>query len=320
MTIRTSVEAARTETETRSRAARILPAALALTLAALGVSACGDDKKSDSASTKAAAKPTVLAITTSDAAKKRFTTDAPSSIKGGLVEIRFDNATKTPQEAQLVRVDGQHTTKEVLDIVVTNDTVKIPDWVHGEGGVSTTPPGKTGTTTENLPAGHYLVTDSETGEDDNAPAPSRHGALAEFDVTAAPEGQLPAAPGGTIKVVDDGEDKYRFETSGLKAGSNAVLFDNQSKNAELHHVAVVPINKGATLADVKKAFNQGGPSGPPPVDFAKFTGTTVIDGERAMVSTLNLTKGRNAFICFLNDRDSLKPHFKQGLLKEVTIP
>jgi hypothetical protein len=298
----------------------ILPAALAMTVAALGVAACGDDKKSGTAGTKAPAKPTVLSITTSDAAKKRFTTDAPSSIKGGLVEISFKNATKTPQEAQLIRVEGQHTTKEVLDVVATNDTVKIPEWLYGEGGVSTTPPGKTGITTENLPAGHYLVTDSETGDDDNAPAPSLHGAVAEFDVTAAPEGQLPAAPGGTIKVVDDGKDKYRFETSGLKAGSNEVLFDNQSKG-ELHHVVVVPIKKNATIADVKKAFDQGGPgSGPPPLDFSKFTGTSVIDGERAMVTTLNLTKGRNAFICFINDRDSVKPHFKQGLLKEVTIP
>jgi hypothetical protein len=39
------------------------------------------------------------------------------------------------------------------------------------------------------------------------------------------------------------------------------------------------------------------------------------------VTTLDLKPGRYAFICFLPDRDEPnKPHFKQGLLKEVTIP
>ncbi|MEA2435456.1 MAG: hypothetical protein QOF65_12, partial [Thermoleophilaceae bacterium] len=89
----TSRSAEGTRTDRRPRAGMILPAALAVTVAALGVAACGDDKKSGTAGTKAPAKPTVLSITTSDAAKKRFTTDAPSSIRGGLVEISFKNAT-----------------------------------------------------------------------------------------------------------------------------------------------------------------------------------------------------------------------------------
>ena len=44
-------------------------------------------------------------------------------------------------------------------------------------------------------------------------------------------------------------------------------------------------------------------------------------GGKSQVATLNLRPGRYAFVCFLPDRDEPnKPHFKKGLLKEVTIP
>src|SRR4051794_29577153 len=136
--------------------------------AATGLAACGSDDGSDDANKKAAtpAKPATLAITTSDAGK-RFAMQAPSSVKGGLVELRFTNASKAPHEAQLVRIDGDHSAKELLDAVDTGDEpAKIPDWLHAEGGVATTQPGASGTATSNLPAGTYYVIDTETGDED----------------------------------------------------------------------------------------------------------------------------------------------------------
>lgn len=297
-------------------------AAIALALpAVLLLSACGssDSGSSDTAKSTAAkpraATPTTLAITTSDAGKKRFSMQAPSSIKGGLVEIRFTNAGKAPHEAQLLRIDGTHSLQEVLKIVAANGPSKIPEWFHAEGGVATTPPGQSRTTTENLPAGHYFVADAES---DSGPPPSARGATAQLDVTPGADGPLPATT-ATIEAKTVGKDKYEFVVSGLKAGPNKLLFKNDSKG-ELHHVVAFPIRPGKTLADVKKALaTQGKPSGPPPVDFMNAAGTEVIDGKRELVSTVNLKAGHYALVCFLNDRDGGKPHFMKGMLKEVDV-
>ncbi len=298
----------------------IVAGALGFAIAALGIAACGDDDKKSGGASSTAAKPTSLSITTSDAGRKRFAMQAPTSIKGSLVEIRFKNASKVPHEAQLVRIEGSHPRQEVLKVVASDSDrpTKIPEWLHGEGGVQSTPPGKEATVIENLPAGHYLVTDDETGGDDKAPAPSRRGALAELDVTPGAPGRLPATD-ATIKVVDKGKDEYRFQTSGLKAGANKLLFDNDSKK-ELHHVVAFPLRPGKRIADVKKFFaQQGRPSGPPPVDFEKGVNTEVLDGKRELVTTLTLRKGDYALVCFINDRDDVKPHFRQGLLSQVTV-
>ncbi len=299
------------------RYARVALVAL-LAPAALGLSACGGDSGSGSKSGAAkpsAAKPTLLSITTSDAGK-RFSMQAPKSIKGGLVEVRFKNAGKVPHEAGLVRVEGDHSLKDVLKIVSTDGPAKIPDWLYAEGGVATTPPGQELSTTENLPAGHYFVIDTES---EDGPPPAANGAVAEIDVTSGTDGALPATDAEVVaKTVD--KDRYAFDVSGLKAGPNKLLFKNESGDETLHHIVAAPIRPGKTLADVKKFLStEGKPSGPPPVDFKSITGTEVLDGKRELVTTVNLKKGKYALVCFLNDRDELKPHFKEGMLKEVDV-
>ncbi len=299
---------------THSRLPRLAGLGGLLATAALGVAACGDDE--DSASTPAAApKPTVLAITTTDIAKG-FSMKAPATIKGGLVEIRFTNASKAPHEAQLVRMEDGHTRQEVLKLLAT-DTTEIPDWLRLEGGVAGVKPGETKSATQNLEAGRYVITDSDTGAGDGPP-PSTRGAIADLTVTAGTAGDLPKTT-ATITATDDGEDRYRWETAGLKAGTNEVRFENDSQEA-IHHVLAFPITGNATLADVKQAFTQQSEAaGPPPVDFANGLQTTALEGKSALVTRLTLRKGRYAFVCFLNDRDKKKPHLEQGLLAEVAV-
>lgn len=294
-------------------ASAVLTIAVALTLVACG---SGNDNKSQTTATKkpVAAKPTELQITTSDLARGRFKTQAPPSIRGGLVRIDFRNTGKMPHEAQLIRVDSGHTVQRAVKILA-GDMPKIPDWIHGAGGVAAIPPGSADTTV-NLAPGHYAVVDMSS---DNGPPPSARGALAEFDVTAGPTGALPAHT-ATVIAKTVGKDMYRFDISGLKAGANRILFDNRSKG-QLHHVITAPIKPGKTLADVKKFLSQQGkPSGPPPVDFPKITGTSVIDGGNSEVTTLNLAKpGKYVVLCFLNDRDGGKPHFMEGMLKQIVV-
>ena len=67
------------------------------------------------------------------------------------------------------------------------------------------------------------------------------------------------------------------------------------------------------------ALESNGP--PKSIDFEHSQQTAVLDGGKKEVTQLNVQAGRYAFICFLPDRDEpTKPHYQQGLLKEVTVP
>lgn len=118
---------------------------------------------------------------------------------------------------------------------------------------------------------------------------------------------------------DVGGDKFRFDVSGLKAGENTLELVNDSKK-ELHHVIALPLQPGRTVKDVKKFFESDG-KGRPPVDFMKGEGTAVLDQKTREVTKLKLPKsGDYVLICGLPDRDGKgKPHFHEGLLKQVKV-
>ena len=287
-------------------------AALFVALPALVLAACGDDDD-ESSKSSAASKPTTLSITTTDLGKRRFKMDAPKSIEGGLVKVSFTNAGKTPHEAQLIRLEGDHTVKEVLEKLRSGEE-EIPDWVHFEGGVSTTRPGQTATATVRLIPGNYAVID--TGQD--GPPPSAFGALAAVKVTGDNGGKVEDT---ATRIVgeDEGREKHEFTVSNLRPGKNELTFDNRGK--EVHHVVGFPFRGNATLAEVEKALaEEGEPSGPPPVDFEKGFSTATVNGKRKLTTEVTLVKGRYALICFLTDRDGKgKSHFEDGMIEEVNV-
>jgi hypothetical protein len=280
----------------------------AVILGGLVIAACGDDNKDKSA------KPATLSVKTTDVGKKQFAMSAPKSIKGGTVTVRFTNGSKVQHEAQLIRIDGGHTVDEALKIV-TPEKVVLPAWFHAEGGVGSTPPGASGTATLKLPPGDYAVIDTDS---DDGPPPSAMGAKATFKVTGDNGGDV-ADLSTKVEVKAKGDDEFEFLPSNLKAGTNRMTFDNTSD--EIHHVLALPLVGSSTLADVKKFLaTQGKASGPPPVEFDKGSNTAVLDGTRKEITTIKLKRGRNVLICFLTDRDGKgKPHFQEGLLKEVNV-
>jgi plastocyanin len=270
-----------------------IAAALCLAAAPAGLVACGDDKESSSA-------PKKLQIEATGGGKSVQIT-APKSADAGLVEITFKNSAKDPQEAQIVRVDGNHTAAEVIK-VVGSDGGPIPGWLSGGGGVGQTNPGETRTVTQKLSAGKYYVTDSNVeGKAAIVPLTLEGDGGGELSSTAA-----------TITAKE-----YGFTLSGLKPGKNEVTFKNSGK--QLHHVIALPINKGATLDDVKKAFQEDNPSGPPPFDEEKATGTAVIDGGESQVTDLTLQKGKYAVVCFIQDRAGGPPHAVKGMVAEADV-
>lgn len=269
--------------------------------------ACGDDDDEGSSGGEPAA-PAAFAITSSESGKA-ITVDAPESVEAGLTEITLENTGKGIHDAQLVRVDGEQTaeqvTKEVLD---SGEGAPTPDWAHGAGGVATTPGGETGSATQVLEPGTYYVSVSDT---DGGPKAKEAG-ISKFEVTGEVSGELPET-GASIVAKE-----YGFDATGLTAGKNEITFDNVGK--ELHHAIALPLNRGATLADAKKAFTSDArPTGPPPVDFENAVGTTVLDGGEKQVTQLELKKGRYVLVCFISDRKGGPPHAEKGMISAAEV-
>ena len=298
----------------RRRAARL--ALVALT-AALTLSACGDDDDDDDESGGgAASKPQRLDIEVTQEGRNKFSLSAPRSSRAGVTEItlKTPSGDETQHDAQLVRVEGNHTVDEVLRFIAAGEGAPTPDWLFAAGGVGLTKSGETGTATQQLTPGKYFILDTGEPEGDDVKSYAEDGATAELTVTGEAGGG--ALPKGDAKVTAR---DYTFTASGLKAGTNDIEFDNAGK--ELHHLIAFPYRKGTKLADVKKAFmeEEGESSGPPPLDFEGGTGTAVLEGGTKQVARLSLKRGKYAFVCFVSDRRGGPPHVAKGMVVEATV-
>jgi plastocyanin len=283
-----------------------------LVLGALALAACGSSKKKSSSSTSSSSseQPTTLSISASEQGKKA-SYSAPATVKGGLVTVTFQNNGKVPHSAQLAKIDGNHTPQEVLKAIGGNST-KTPSWIHGEGGPGNTNPGQTGTSTDILPAGNYLIVD---GGNMNGPP-----GFKKLTVTGGPSGSLPSTA-TTLTAAAPAKDKYKWEISGpLKAGQNRLTFTSKGGKDAIHLIAAARLIGNPSKAQIAKAFAR---NGPPPkfVDQKSFTSTSVLDGtNKSEVTSLALTKpGEYVIFCPLTDRDGGKSHDQEGLLTTVNV-
>jgi len=302
----------------KSNIARLALAALAAT----AITACGDDDDDDKGG-GGASKPQAqkLAVSVTKEGKDKYSMSAPTSVKAGLVEISLQTPAGATHDAQIVRVEGNHTVDEVLKAIGSEEGAPTPPWLFAAGGVGQAKSGQTRTATQEVTPGKYFIIDTGEPEGENVKSYGETGATAELEVTGqAATATLPKAA-ASITAEDSGTGKakeYGFSTTGLKAGTNQIKFANTGE--ELHHVIAFPYNKGTTLADVKKAFMQDGPpSGPPPVDFENTVGTAALEGGTEQVTSIELKSGKYALVCFISDRKGGPPHVAKGMIAETTV-
>jgi hypothetical protein len=282
--------------------------ALAALAGLCGLPACGDDDDKDK-------KPETVRISISDEAGGRFKITAPTSVPAGTAQIEFRNNGKVDHEAQLIRVDGNHSQQEVLT-VLGREGGPIPSWLHGGGGVAPIKPGQTLNVVQRLQPGTYYVLDLEgPDQPENAPPNATKGAAATIQVRDD-GGSTAALPRTEARVTAV---EYGFRPTGLHTGLNRVEFDNAGR--EPHHLIALPINQGRTINDVRRALqSEGPPQGPPPVDEENATGTAVLDGGTKQVALLNIAKpGKYALVCFISDRAGGPPHVAKGMVNEATV-
>jgi hypothetical protein len=257
--------------------------------------------------------PTRVAVKVTENGRGDYAVSVPKEIEGGAVEVTLNNGgNRAPHAAQLIQLGAGHSFQEALPIINSQKPVPIPDWIRGYGGIGPVQPGHTGTATVELDEGHYVVQDDAENGSKTPP-------YTEFDVKGTNDADLPDTHASvTAATTGEGNPEYEWQSEGLKAGANEITFDSQGDKA-LHILVAAPIRGNATIEQVGQELDSNAP--PRSIDFQNATQTEVIDGGKKEVTTLNLRAGRYAFICFLPDRDEPdRPHYKEGLLKEVRIP
>ena len=307
-----------TATQTGRSRRSILGSFAVLAVTGLAAGCGGDDDKP--AAQSESSKPASFAITATAEGTTRKAMTHPASVKAGLVTMTLSNSDTVPRSAQLLRIVGDHSGEEVVE-VVTADGEEIPTWVQDGGGVPAVEPGASASASQVLAPGRYVLVDDEGGEGEDAKSHAELGATGAFEVTGErSRARLPAVA-ATITAEDATEGRkktYGFRLEGLKAGTNQVHFQNTG--AELHHALFAPLRKGATLAQAEQLLTSSRtPSGPPPLDFSKIVGTKVIDAGIEQNITLDLAAGRYAVICFISDREGGKSHVEKGMIEEVTV-
>jgi hypothetical protein len=271
---------------------------------AVAAAGCGSDSTD----------PTKVAMSISEQGKSA-TLKAPKSAKGGLVEIDFSNKGKGPHGVQLVQYTGDHTSQDVLKVLAAGGD-KTPEWIRGRGGTPAIAGGESDTATLNLPAGNYVLVDSNTLSAPGAGPP----ATADVKFTEGDTGDLPDTP-GTVTAASTGKDKYQWDISGLKAGKNEITFDSEGDNT-LHFILATPVKgKAPSESRLKSDFGSGGRGKPPPsyLDLQSSVASAVLDSGSSQTTSLELKKGSYVFFCPLTDREGGKSHDEQGLLKLVTV-
>jgi hypothetical protein len=260
-------------------------------------------------------QPTKVAIKVTENGRGDYSLSVPSQIEGGAVELTLDNGgNRAPHAAQVIRLGSGHTFREALPIIDGDKPVPIPGWINAYGGVGPVQPGHSGSATVRLDEGHYVIQDDA---ENGAKSPPH----AEFDVRGTNDAELPETDPTVTAATTGSQDpahEYEWKSEGLEAGGNEITFDSQGDEA-LHILVAAPIRGNATIEQVARELDSNAP--PRSLAFPDATQTEVLDGGKREVTTLELRSGRYAFICFLPDRDAPdEPHYKTGLLKEVTIP
>lgn len=281
------------------------PAAAAACALAVLFGGCGGDSD----------QPTKVAIEVTENGRGDYSVSVPRQIEGGAVELTLNNGgNRAPHAAQVIRLGSGHTFAEALPIIDGDKPVPIPGWINGYGGVGPVQPGHSGSATVRLDEGHYVIQDDA---ENGAKSPP----YGEFDVTGTNDAELPETDATVTAATTGSRDpahEYEWKSEGLEAGANEITFDSQGAEA-LHILVAAPIRGNATIEQVGRELDSNAP--PRSLAFRDATQTEVLDGGKREVTTLELRPGRYAFICFLPDRDEPEePHYRTGLLKEVTIP
>jgi uncharacterized cupredoxin-like copper-binding protein len=264
---------------------------------------------SEQPSGSASAGGSTLAMTAQD-----FSYSGPSTTAAGVTTISLQNAGKEEHQAQLVRINDDKTFADLTAALATGDPTAALQIVTVSGGPTAVQPGATGATTQNLAAGNYAFLCFISGAD-GIPHVAK-GMIMPLTVTGtATDESLPTGD-ASVTAKD-----FSFDVSGpVAAGDHTFTFTNDGPQP--HEAGIIKLNPGVTVDQLNALFTASPapsgqePQGPPP--WQDFGGIGAIAPGSTATFTVSLDSGAQyAFICFVPDPATGKPHAQLGMITAI---
>lgn len=247
-------------------------------------------------------RPSVITVTTNEYAFS----DAPDTVRAGLVTFEMTNAGKEPHHVWVARLDDG---KTVADLAAAmKEPGAPPEWFVSVGGPQDVA-GAASSATVLLTPGNYVYICFVPGPD-GAPHVAK-GMIRPFTVAGEAPGRAASLPSAdvTVRLVD-----YRFEFSApLTSGHRTLLIQNPSQ--QFHEMVIMKLAPGKTAADVAAWVERR--EGPPPMQLAG--GITGIDPGLEAVISADFEPGEYALLCFLPDKADGRPHLAHGMVTQITV-
>jgi len=119
-----------------------------------------------------------------------------------------------------------------------------------------------------------------------------------------------AAPVVTVHAKD-----YSFAApKTVKSGINTFRLVNDGK--EMHHLQIIKLDKGKTMADLSAALKK---QGPPPTWMKQVGGPNPAIPGATVEATLALEPGSYVMVCWVPSPGSPTPHAMKGMMGEFTV-
>jgi hypothetical protein len=234
-----------------------------------------------------------------------FAYGMPDTISAGWTNIHLTNDGTMLHHVQIVKLDSG---KTVADVKASMAVPAPPAWMHDIGGPNAPDPHSASDATVNLEPGNYAVL-CFVDLGDHVPHAAK-GMIHPLTVTAN-TGAMGAEPKAdlTISLAD-----FSFTTSGaLTAGKHTVKVVNNGP--QTHEVELVKFVEGKSMKDLGAWVAK--PDGPPPA--SAIGGASGIGKGGTNYTSLELTPGNYAFLCFIPDAKDGKAHLQHGMIKEFKV-
>jgi plastocyanin len=283
---------------------------IAPTSAATSAPASASAAASPSGATGAANK---LALTA-----REYAYDGVAPIPAGLTTITLTNSGKEEHQAQLAKIADSSTLQQLTDALKNPDPSAALKLLTLSGGPNGVAPGASLSTTTNLAPGQYVFM-CFVSAPDGLPHLAK-GMIAPIQVTGSATSGDPAPAEATVTAKDF---SFDVPSAPLKAGKHTFTLVNSGPQP--HEASFVKLPAGMT-ADQLKAILLATPApgstpataGPPPWAPAGGGGA-ITPGVKENFEVDASTPGNYAFLCFIPDPNTGKPHFQLGMIAGVTV-
>jgi plastocyanin len=321
--------------EPRSRTSQVIAIAVIAAIALVGIillmprggqpgatttpDASASPKESASASPEASASPSAEASPSASAGGEvgeleieasDFAFEAPAETPAGVTRVTVNNTGQEEHQAQIVRLNEGNTFEDLTAALQQPDPSAAFALFTFSGGPTGAVPGASVATTVDLqPGTHAFLCFIESP--DGVPHLAK-GMVAQLEVTGTSTGG--SLPAGDAEVTL--QDFAYVGLTTLTPGEHTVAVTNDGPQP--HEATLVKLNEGTTAEQVVQFFTSSDPpSGPPP--WTSAGGIAAIATGTSATMDVSVEAGEYAFICFVPDPASGRPHAALGMVGGLTV-